>query len=62
VINLQDCRAQEAHCRRFAESDEQNRDLWLSMAERWSYLAKEASFCFKENPSAETAPDPRSAG
>jgi hypothetical protein len=48
VIDLQDCRAQEAHCRRFAESDEQNRDLWLSMAERWSYLAREAPFCFGE--------------
>jgi hypothetical protein len=62
VINLQDCRAQEAHCRRFAESDEQNRELWLSMAERWSYLAKEAPFCFKEGPSAGAAPDPRGAG
>jgi hypothetical protein len=37
--NLQDCRAQEAQCRRRAETDEPHRDLWLSMAERWSYLA-----------------------
>ena len=46
--NLQDCRAQEARCRRHAESDEQNRDLWLSMAERWSYLAREAGYGIRE--------------
>jgi hypothetical protein len=38
--NLQDCRAQEAHCRRRAEIDEPHRDLWLSMAERWLYLGR----------------------
>jgi hypothetical protein len=48
VNNLQDCRAQEARCRLHAESDEQNRDLWLSMAERWSYLAREAAFGVRE--------------
>ena len=31
-----------------AESDEQNRDLWLSMAERWSYLAREAGYGIRE--------------
>ena len=41
--NLQDCRAQEAQCRRRAETDEPHRDLWLSMAERWSYLALKES-------------------
>jgi hypothetical protein len=40
---LQDCRAQEAQCRRRAETDEPHRDLWLSMAERWSYLALKES-------------------
>ena len=35
-----DCRAQEALCRIHALTDEQHRDLWLSMAERWSYLAQ----------------------
>jgi hypothetical protein len=35
--------------RRPAESDEQNRELWLSMAERWAYLAREAPLCFAEN-------------
>jgi hypothetical protein len=50
VNNLQDCRAQEAQCRRRAEIDEPHRDLWLSMAERWSYLAqKEAAFHFRES-------------
>jgi hypothetical protein len=39
MSHLQDCRAQEAQCRRRAEIDEPHRDLWLSMAERWSYLA-----------------------
>ena len=53
VVDLQDCRAQEARCRRHAESDERNRDLWLSMAERWSYLAREAGFYFREDPAAE---------
>jgi hypothetical protein len=43
--NLRDCRAQEAQCRRRALSDQEHRDLWLSMADRWSYLAnKEAEF------------------
>lgn len=36
-----DSRAQEALCRIHALTDEQHRDLWLSMAERWSYLAQE---------------------
>ena len=36
-----DCSAQEALCRIHALTDEQHRDLWLSMAERWSYLAQE---------------------
>jgi hypothetical protein len=43
--NLRDCRAQEAQCRRRALTDREHRDLWLSMADRWSYLAnKEAAF------------------
>ncbi len=43
--NLMECRAQEAQCRRRALTDQDHRDLWLSMAERWSYLAhKEAAF------------------
>jgi hypothetical protein len=41
MANLLDCRAQEALCRIHALTDEQHRDLWLSMAERWSYLADE---------------------
>ena len=41
MANLLDCRAQEALCRIHALTDEQHRDLWLSMAERWSYLARE---------------------
>ena len=45
MSNLQDCRAQEAQCRRRALTDQEHKDLWLSMAERWSYLAhKEAAF------------------
>jgi hypothetical protein len=40
MANLLDCRAQEALCRIHALTDEQHRDLWLSMAERWSYLAQ----------------------
>ena len=36
-----DCRAQEALCRIHALTDEQHRDLWLSMAKRWSCLAEE---------------------
>ena len=43
MTNLQDCRAQEARCRRRAETDEPHRDLWLSLAERWSYLALKES-------------------
>jgi hypothetical protein len=41
MTSLLDCRAQEALCRIHALTDEQHRDLWLSMAERWSYLARE---------------------
>ena len=41
-----DCRAQEALCRIHALTDEQHRDLWLSMAERWSYLADEEARTF----------------
>ena len=41
MANLLDYRAQEALCRIHALTDEQHRDLWLSMAERWSYLARE---------------------
>jgi hypothetical protein len=41
MTNLLDRRAQEALCRIHALTDEQHRDLWLSMAERWSYLARE---------------------
>ena len=59
--NLQDCRAQEAQCRRRAVSDEQNRDLWLSMAERWSYLVKEAPFCFRESTPFQMVTDPHGA-
>jgi hypothetical protein len=55
VNNLQDCRAQEAQCRRRAASDEQNRDLWLSMAERWSYL------CFRESTPFQMVTDPHGA-
>jgi hypothetical protein len=43
MSHLQVCRAQEAQCRRRAETDEPHRDLWLSMAERWSYLALKES-------------------
>jgi hypothetical protein len=41
MTNLLDCRAQEALCRIHALTDDRHRDLWLSMAERWSYLARE---------------------
>ena len=41
-----DCRAQEALCRIHALTDEQHRDLWLSMAERWSYLAQQEARAF----------------
>jgi hypothetical protein len=41
MVSLLDCRAQEALCRIHALTDEQHRDLRLSMAERWSYLALE---------------------
>src|SRR6478735_10947357 len=58
----QDCRAQEAQCRRRAASDEQNRDLWLAMAERWSYLAKEAPFCFRESTPLQRVADSHGAG
>jgi hypothetical protein len=40
MANLLDCRAQEALCRIHALTDQEHRDLWLSMAERWSYLAQ----------------------
>jgi len=46
MANLLDCRAQEALCRIHALTDEQHRDLWLSMAERWSYLAREETAAF----------------
>jgi hypothetical protein len=46
MANLLDCRAQEALCRIHALTDEQHRDLWLSMAERWSYLADEEARTF----------------
>jgi hypothetical protein len=62
VVNLQHCRAEEARCRRYAESDQQNRDLWLSMAERWSYLAKEAPFYFREGTSARVEAEQRETG
>ena len=39
-------RAQEALCRIHALTDEQHRDLWLSMAERWSHLAEEEARTF----------------
>jgi hypothetical protein len=60
VNNLQNCRAQEARCRSRAASDEQNRDLWLSMAERWSYLAREAPFCFMDSDLSVVPGDARS--
>ena len=41
MTNLLDCLAQETLCRIHALTDEQHRELWLSMAERWSYLARE---------------------
>jgi hypothetical protein len=43
MTNLLDCLAQETLCRIHALTDEQHRELWLSMAERWSYLAREES-------------------
>ncbi|HLZ02456.1 MAG TPA: hypothetical protein VKR55_09935 [Bradyrhizobium sp.] len=46
MANLLDCRAQEALCRIHALTDEEHRDLWLSMAERWSYLAREEMAAF----------------
>jgi hypothetical protein len=46
MASLLDCRAQEALCRIHALTDEQHRDLWLSMAERWSYLAQEEARAF----------------
>lgn len=46
MANLLDCRAQEALCRIHALTDEEHRDLWLSMAERWSYLAREETAAF----------------
>jgi hypothetical protein len=54
--NLHYFLAEEARCRRHAEADETYRELWLSMAERWSYLAQneaefhfEAAFHFRES-------------
>jgi hypothetical protein len=47
MANLLDYRAQEALCRIHALTDEQHRDLWLSMAERWSYLASEETTAFR---------------
>src|SRR6516162_4800587 len=38
MANLLSYRAQEALCRIHAVTDEQHRDLWLSMAERWEYF------------------------
>jgi hypothetical protein len=49
MANLLDCRAQEALCRIHALTDEQHRDLWLSMAERWSYLALEEARAFRSD-------------
>jgi hypothetical protein len=46
MASLLDCRAQEALCRIHALTDEQHRDLWLSMAERWSFLAEEEDRVF----------------
>ena len=56
MANLLDYRAQEALCRIHALTDEQHRDLWLSMAERWSYLARDARFCFRKDQAAEAGP------
>jgi hypothetical protein len=47
MANLLDYRAQEALCRIHALTDEQHRDLWLSMAERWSYLANEETTTYR---------------
>jgi hypothetical protein len=48
--NLHYFLAEEARCRRLAETDETYRDLWLSMAARWSYLAQnEGEFRFRES-------------
>ena len=46
MANLLDSRAQEALCRIRALAEEQHRDLWLSMAERWSVLAEEEARAF----------------
>ena len=46
MANFLDYRAQEALCRIHALADEQHRDLWLSMAERWSYLARQEAAAF----------------
>jgi hypothetical protein len=62
--SLQDCRAHEAQCRSRALSDEEHRDLWLSMADRWSYLAhKEAAFDVGERTGVLHGgnPDPKAA-
>jgi hypothetical protein len=68
MANWLDSRAQEALCRIHALTDEQHRDLWLSMAERWSYLAQEEArsllgrnveFRHKAMPEAAIKPDER---
>jgi hypothetical protein len=58
MANLLDYRAQEALCRIHALTDEEHRDLWLSMAERWSCLAREEIAGFA---SGDTRTAPRTA-
>jgi hypothetical protein len=67
MANLLGCRAQEALCRIHALTDERHRDLWLSMAERWSYLAQQEARAFprrdvefrKPAPGTAVKPDQR---
>jgi len=48
--NIQDYRTQESTCRKRALFDEKRKDMWLSMAQGWAYLAnKEAAHRFIES-------------
>ena len=61
MANLLDYRAQEALCRIHALTDEQHRDLWLSMAERWSYLVQKETAVYARSvrrPGLKAAPKP----
>jgi hypothetical protein len=50
---LKNYSAQEAQCRLRALADEQHKDLWLSMAERWACLARNQES--GQNPFVRTA-------